>query len=344
MIATTSNANTSSETCDEWFDRYHAHQRALGQYGTRSQWRTWISPRIGSKRWIDVNPDDVEDLRDVLDAAILAWRVHGRGAGRISGRTAMSVWWALRGSLREVTSSKRRDLRVLPGRANPCFGVQPPGDKESRQERRKTFVYPREFERVVACPAIPLAWRETHAIAAYTYLRPSELLALRWADVDIEHGRIRISKAWSYLDGSLKAPKTPNGIREVPIHPNLVPVLERMHRTAAAADADLVAPVLATVPSDTLAARSRRHLLAAGVAREALHVSTLTTVRANFRSWRDSGITWLAMAGVDTEKVMRRAGHEDIGTTMRYVKQVEDVGGELGEPFGSLPDELGRCE
>lgn len=27
----------TTETCDAWYERYNAHQRALGQYGTRSQ-------------------------------------------------------------------------------------------------------------------------------------------------------------------------------------------------------------------------------------------------------------------------------------------------------------------
>lgn len=328
------------ETCDEWYERYDAHQQAQGRYGTRSQWRTWISPRIGGKRWVDVTADDIEDLRDVLDVAILGWRSDGRGRGRISGRTAMSVWWALRGALREATASKRRDLRVLAGRSNPSLAVEPPGDRDSRQERRKTFVYPSEFARLVACPDVPLAWREAHAVAAYMYLRPSELRALLWADVDLEHGRVLITKAWSYRDGAIKAPKTRSGVRLVPIHPELLPLLRGMRSRADAASSGLVVPLLAAVPRHTLAARTRSHLLTAGVARHALHFSDLTMVRANFRSWRDSGITWLAMVGVDTAKIMRRAGHDDIGTTMRYVKLAEDVGGELGEPFGALPCDL----
>ena len=332
--------DTTAETCDQWFDRYDAHQRAQGRYGTRSQWRTWISPRLGAKRWVDVTPDDIEDLRDVLDAAILAWRRDGRGRGRISGRTAMSVWWALRGALREATASKRRDLRALLGRPNPALSVQPPGDELSRRGRCKTFVYPSEFARLVSCKDVPLVWREAHAIAAYTYLRPSELRALRWPDVDIDHGRVLVTKAWSYLDGTIKPPKTRGGIREVPIHPQLLPLLLRMRRRADAQPADLVVPILGAVPRDTLAARTRRHLLAAGVVRDALHVSSLTMARANFRSWRDSGITWLAMVGLDSSRIMRRAGHDDVGTTMRYVKLAEDPAGELGEPFGALPLDL----
>ena len=60
----------------------------------------------------------------------------------------------------------------------------------------------------------------------------------------------------------------------------------------------------------------------------------------NFRSCRDSGITWLALAGVDLARMQRRAGHDDINTTLDYVKQAEDLTGKIGVPFGPLPEDL----
>lgn len=327
------------ETCDAWFARYNAYQRSLDQYGTASQWRTWISPHIGRKRWRDVTSDDVEDIRDTLDEAIRNWSARGPGRGRITGQTAMGVWWALRGALREATSSKRRDLRVLGGRPNPALNVQPPGDRRSRRHRTKTFIYPREFERLVSAPRVPVVWRTAHAVAAYTYVRPSELRALRWIDVDFEHSLIRVARTWSYVDKAERAPKTRGGVREIAIADALLPVLRRMRRPATS---PLVLPVLGSVPIETLAARTRSHLADAGVLRDALHASSITTLRASFRSWRDSGITWAAMSGLDAAKIMRRAGHDDIATTMHYVKKAEDIGGDLGTPFGPLPDELGR--
>jgi hypothetical protein len=38
------------------------------------------------------------------------------------------------------------------------------------------------------------------------------------------------------------------------------------------------------------------------------------------RSWRDTGVMWLALAGVDVAKMQRRAGHDHITTTIGYVK------------------------
>ncbi len=57
-----------------------------------------------------------------------------------------------------------------------------------------------------------------------------------------------------------------------------------------------------------------------------------------FRSLRDTGLTWLALAGVPIQHMQRRAGHDDMNTTMGYVKEAEDLtGGSLGEPFAPLP-------
>jgi hypothetical protein len=44
------------------------------------------------------------------------------------------------------------------------------------------------------------------------------------------------------------------------------------------------------------------------------------------------------MTGLGVDRLMRRAGHDAIQTTLGYVKLAEDLsGGELGEPFAPLP-------
>jgi integrase len=341
----------TTETCDEWYGRYHEYQRELGHTDIetkRSRWNKWISPRIGPRPITKVTRDDVEDIRDALDAAVRAWSKEGRGEDRISGKTAMNVWSCLTSAFKAATSSKRRDLRALIGHPNPCIGVEPPGDRNSRKARRKPFVYPKEAAAVLACEAIPLEWRELHAIAAYTYLRPGELRVLTKGDVDLASGLINITKAWDYADEKVKPPKTRNGVRRVPIETSLMPLLQRM--LEGKSDADLVVPLLSRADAvtsqnrratvDHLAVLFRDHLKRAKVERAELHTSTRTHVQAVFRSWRDSGLTWLAMTGLGVDKISRRAGHDMVQTTMGYVKQAEDLTGDLGQPFGPLPASL----
>lgn len=337
------------EDCNGFYDRYHKHQVELGQTDAgkkRHRWLKWIAPKIGSKQMVDVTRDDIEDIRDALDEAIAAWKRDGGKSGgkkgaAISGKTAMNAWSCLTSTFKAATSSKRRDLRVLDGKANPCVGVLAPGDRESRQARRKTFLYPREASTLLAS-SVPLEWREVYAIALYTYLRPGELRVLTFADVDLDAGVIHVTKAWDYADAKVKTPKTRNGVRKVPIAPALVPLLERMRKGRE--PSDIVVPTLAAFGEDHLAQQFRAHLLAAGLDRGELHGSTRTHVQANFRSFRDSGITYLAMTGLGVDKILRRAGHDMVQTTLGYVKQAEDLTGDLGLPFGPLPASLVSCE
>ncbi len=323
------------ETVDEWYRRVVDYQRSIGQQPTTYAWQKWIAPRIGGLTWREVTPHRVEAIRDDLDRAVVSRQRGGRG---LLGSTAYDIWFILVGAVRIARRSKRRDLRALDGVPSPCVDIEPPGDPNSRRNRRKTFVYPIEFDRLVQCVRVPRAWRELYAISGYTYLRPGELTSLRWADVNLEHRTLRISKAYDYSTHADKAPKTFAGFRDVPIAPTLLPMLQRM-RSESASDG-YVAPLLRQMHRVSVPVIFRRHLLIAGIDRPALHESTLLTIRANFRTWRDSGITWLAMSGLGIDKISRRAGHADLRATMRYVKLAEDLSAALGEPFGELPPEL----
>ncbi|HEY8079670.1 MAG TPA: hypothetical protein VIF62_36320, partial [Labilithrix sp.] len=103
---------------------------------------------------------------------------------------------------------------------------------------------------------------------------------------------------------------------------------------------DLVVRVMRDWYEDARAKRTREHLARAGVTRPRLTENTATTMMVGFRSWRDTGITWMAIAGVDVAKMQRRAGHDHVSTTMGYVKAAEDISGTIGEPFPPLPAEL----
>ena len=211
----------------------------------------------------------MEDIRDKLDAAIESWKKAGAIASRageaISGKTPMNIWSALTSTMKAATSSKRRDLRVLDGKPNPCTGVEPPGDRDSRNVRRKTFLYPREAAALLSCKLVPIEWREVYAVSLYAYARPGELRVLTWEDVDSDAGHVSITKAWDYPAEKVKTPKTRNGVRRIPIEAALVPLLARMRR-GKKRDA-LVLPILDAFGEDHLAERLRKHLQIAKVSR-----------------------------------------------------------------------------
>jgi hypothetical protein len=98
-----------------------------------------------------------------------------------------------------------------------------------------------------------------------------------------------------------------------------------------------VLPVLAGLNENRRAGWMLKHFEVAKLDRPRLKEESTTTMMVNFRSWRDTGITWLALAGVDLAKMKRRAGHDSISTTLGYVKMAEDLTGSIGEPFPASP-------
>jgi hypothetical protein len=99
-------------------------------------------------------------------------------------------------------------------------------------------------------------------------------------------------------------------------------------------------PLLSSLSKEQYAIKVRQHLALAKVDRARLTENTPTTMHVGFRSWRDTGITWLALSGVDVVKMQRRAGHDNVSTTMGYVKSAEDIAGTIGTPFPELPESL----
>lgn len=59
----------------------------------------------------------------------------------------------------------------------------------------------------------------------YTGMRPGETAALNWADVDFENNEIHVHAALESGTGRVKGPKTEAGVRDIPIHADLLPRL-----------------------------------------------------------------------------------------------------------------------
>ncbi|MBF5067755.1 hypothetical protein G6O45_31630, partial [Salmonella enterica subsp. enterica serovar Istanbul] len=103
---------------------------------------------------------------------------------------------------------------------------------------------------------VPWDWREVYAIAFYTYVRPGELRVLTWADVNLDAMHLSITKAWDYQakddEPKIKAPKSRNGVRTVPIDVSLLPLLTRMKKDAGDDASALVVPLLSVFGEDHL--------------------------------------------------------------------------------------------
>jgi integrase len=162
-----------------------------------------------------------------------------------------------------------------------------------------------------------------------TGARLGELLALRWADVDLDRGTARIGASRRIVGKRMdvKAPKTDAGVRTVALGTATVAALKRLRaeqaerRLALGGDYDAAADLVICKPDgrpyrpDAVSTMFRKFADAAGMPRT-IHVHTL----------RHSAASFLAAAGVPASDIAAQLGHADGGAlALRvYVHPLEE--------------------
>jgi integrase len=154
--------------------------------------RQHILPELGGARLSDVRAPDVQDVIDRLVAD---------GVDPATIRNAINP---LRGIFRRAVA--RGELAV-----NPTRGLELPAPRGVRDR----IASPAEATELIA--ALPARDRGLWATAMYAGLRRGELLALRWEDVDLAEGVIRVRRSYDPKAGLYLEPKTRAGRRNVPI-------------------------------------------------------------------------------------------------------------------------------
>ncbi|MFZ5891260.1 MAG: site-specific integrase [Myxococcota bacterium] len=306
---------------ERWWDNFFAARDARGLSPVRFLYTTHIKPVQGEKHPRDYTREDCERQVATLDEKI--------ARGDMSWKTAANAWGLFTKALKVASSAKSGSLRVR--RDNPCIGVEPPNRGEAKV---KQWLYPTEFAKLAACSDVPLRWRRMYALLAYTYVRPNELRALDWQDVDLDVGTIHICKAWDEKRGRLKVPKTAAGVRYVPIEPALLPMLKAIRPASGQG------PLLQMGPMEDWAERFRRHLHLAEVARPELFADNETHKQITLYDLRATGITWRCLRQDYGPAIQQAAGHEKYDTTDGYIRTAAVFVGRVGEPFPTLPPEL----
>ena len=150
-----------------------------------------ILPDLGGVRLSDVRRNDVQDLAD---------RMIAEGCDPSTVRNALMP-------LRAVY---RRAIARGQVAVNPTTNLELPAVRG----RRDRIADPQEAAKLIA--AVPVRGRALWATAMYAGLRAGELLALRWSDVDLAEGVIRVERSWDVKAGPVE-PKSKAGRRAVPI-------------------------------------------------------------------------------------------------------------------------------
>jgi integrase len=202
---------------------------------------------------------------------------------------------------------------------NVCSDVELPRQRQSEQqpltpEQARSLLQTVREHRLEGLLTLALA----------TGMREGELLGLRWSDVDLDNGRLWISRTLTYMTGHgfvEGEPKTARGKRNIMLPQFVVDTLRRQHVSqlekrlavgTAWVDRDLVFPdedgdFLVSV---TLLRRFRRLLKEAGLP------------RIRFHDLRHSAATLLLGMGVPAKVVQELLGHSTISITMDVYSHV----------------------
>ncbi len=145
--------------------------------------RDHVVPRLGSTRLGDVQRRDVQRIADDLLA---------------QGRDPSTI----RNALMPLRVIFRRAVENGDIAVNPCTHLRLPAIRG----RRERIASPEEAEQLLAALTDPD--RAVWATALYAGLRRGELMALRWEEVDLAAGVVRVERAFDDKDRVEVGPKS----------------------------------------------------------------------------------------------------------------------------------------
>ena len=313
-------------TWASWTERWAAsrEERGMRTSDNLGHFRKWVPEATKAKPMADIERVDLERIVEGLDAAVIA--------ELITWKTAINAWGTITKMFVDAVRSKKVALRVLT--VNPCVGIAGP---DRGAKKGKVYLYPTEFLALMNCPRIPIRWKRLFALAVYLYQRPGELEATHLEDIDLERRVLHVHRAIDHESdsGEFKETKTKSP-RHIPIEVPVVPLLKVLIDEARERESPLLFDM---PPMCDLSGRLRQYLVWAGVTRAELFADDRTRKHVTFYDLRATGITWMALRGDDALRIMQRAGHEDLKTTMGYVREAENLAHALGPDnvFPALP-------
>lgn len=291
---------SGSMTVSAWYKEWKANYKdpqgltgkSLGMYDEK--WKKYIAPSIGNMKLQDVR--DVH-LQRILNSQAGMSLSHVEKIRRVLKEMFRRAWKS-----RLIPFDPSEDL-VLP--------------KATTHQRRALTDQEQELLKKVCLANLDYfgLWFLT---LLYTGMRPGEAAALNWVDVDFENNEIHIHSALESGTRNIKAPKTAAGVRDIPIHADLLPLLRE-------AQGAPFSPVFLTAHKNRVnhgtwdrfwraCKRAMEIELGAKMERNKIVESRLAPGLMPY-CLRHTFATNCVRAGIPLEIVRWYLGHEDISTT-----------------------------
>ena len=294
---------TLTEFADEFIKSYVVpHNKPSEQHNKRMHLRLHLLPFFGPMKLTDIRPRDIDRYKSHK----LELRKKN-GAQRYSPKTINLHLSTLRRALYVAQEWEIIDDIPMMRRL-----------KEEKSGFR--FLDFSEADRLIA--AADPEWRTMIVVALKTGMRLGELLALRWADVDLVTGRVMVRR--NYVRGHVGTPK--NGkAREIPLCDDAIAALTD-HPTRFRGGL-----VFCNKKGDFLTKEMSKHPLWRACKRAGLPFPHL-----GWHALRHSFASHLAMRGATAKAIQELLGHSTIEMTNRYMHLSPDARREAVQLLNSV--------
>ena len=168
---------------------------------------------------------------------------------------------------------------------------------------------------------------ELYYLDLATGLRRGELLGLKWTDVDLDRGVLKILRAISRQNGKVvEAPlKTKNAYRTLPLSADAIDVLKAQKNKVGSSERVFPSPTGGPMSPDSVLHMLHRVLKRAGLP------------RIRFHDLRHTFATMALQNGVDVKTVSSMLGHYSAGFTLdTYAHVTTDAQLKAAQTMGSI--------
>ena len=299
---------TVGEFLEQWLRDYAAVNTAPRTYERYQEIvRLHFIPALGSLPLVNLQPQHIQAY---YAKALQSGRRNGKG-----GLAAITVYKHHRILFEALKYAVKQELLVR----NVAVAIEPPRPKH----REMTPLNPDEV-RIFLNAAHETPYFSLFYTAIYTGLRRSELLGLRWCDIDLDLATLSVVQSMHQLRNGqyiVGQPKTKKGRRLVSLTPSSASVL-RSHEANQQATRNLLGTPL--LPTDSVFSYPDGRPLVPNSVSEAFQnlAKSVGITGRRFHDLRHTHATLMLRQGIHPKIVSERLGHSTVATTLDVYSHV----------------------
>ena len=308
---------TVGQWMDVWFEHYAKVKVRPSSHQTyRGYIENHIKPNIGTIPLEKLTTLDLQKLYKKLLTSGRIDRIESKHQPKgLSVKTVRNLHQIISSTLALAKEQKLID-------SNPAEGCALP-----KPEHKEMKTLPAEQLQSFLQEAKESGVFELYYLELATGLRRGELLGLKWEDIDLERGSLRVRRQIARINGEVvEAPlKTKNAYRTLPLAEDTIDVLKTQRKKTGNSPWVFPSPAGGPISPDSVLHMLHRVLKRAGLP------------RVRFHDLRHTFATLALQNGVDVKTVSGMLGHFSAGFTLdTYAHVTTESQRQAAQTMGSL--------